>query len=263
MGGCPMTPQERQLVDDLFTRLAALESVPRDAEAERAIAAGLASAPHAIYALVQTVLVQDEALKRANNRIRELEGPSEEAAHDGGFLGNMREAIFGGNGPRGSVPTVRPDAPNAAPVSQIPPQAYQNQGGSFLGTAASAAAGVVGGALLMGGIRSMFGGTHAGAFDPGFNGNNSASPWSGNADSDLARQAGINDVGNSQTAMNDDGGRAGLFGSGSGGAGDTNDHGDTNDNSANDDNGADFGDDSGDFDGDDFGGDDFGGDDGN
>ncbi|MGB9387896.1 MAG: DUF2076 family protein, partial [Pseudolabrys sp.] len=37
-----MTPQERQLVDDLFDRLAQLETAPRDPAAERAIADGLA-----------------------------------------------------------------------------------------------------------------------------------------------------------------------------------------------------------------------------
>ena len=36
-----MTPQERQLVEDLFDRLAQLEKAPRDAEAERTIADGL------------------------------------------------------------------------------------------------------------------------------------------------------------------------------------------------------------------------------
>ena len=61
-----MTPQERQMVDDLFDRLARLETAPREAAAEHAIANGLARAPHAIYPLVQTVLVQDEALKLAD-----------------------------------------------------------------------------------------------------------------------------------------------------------------------------------------------------
>ena len=54
-----MTPQERQLIVELFDRLATLERQPRDPEAERAIAEGLARAPHAIYPLVQTVLIQD------------------------------------------------------------------------------------------------------------------------------------------------------------------------------------------------------------
>src|SRR6202035_3272991 len=54
-----MTPQERELVVELFDRLTALENAPRDTDAERAIAEGLGRAPHGVYALVQTVLVQD------------------------------------------------------------------------------------------------------------------------------------------------------------------------------------------------------------
>src|SRR5579863_10658537 len=72
-GRSSMTPQERQMVDDLFDRLSKTESAPRDPDAVAAIAQGLRVAPNAIYALVQTVLVQDEALKRANSRIQELE----------------------------------------------------------------------------------------------------------------------------------------------------------------------------------------------
>jgi hypothetical protein len=68
-----MTPQERQLVDDLFARLSKVESAPRDPDAVAAMAQGLRSAPNAVYALVQTVLVQDEALKQAHHRIEELE----------------------------------------------------------------------------------------------------------------------------------------------------------------------------------------------
>jgi hypothetical protein len=52
-----MTPQERQLVDQLFERLATLEREPRDPDAERAIREGVARAPNALYALVQTALV--------------------------------------------------------------------------------------------------------------------------------------------------------------------------------------------------------------
>src|SRR5258708_5816260 len=82
---CPMTPQERQLVAELFDRLASLERGPRDPDAERAIAEGFKSAPNAAYALVQTVLVQDEALKRANARIEELEAQfAGETPHEGG-----------------------------------------------------------------------------------------------------------------------------------------------------------------------------------
>src|ERR1043165_9018360 len=69
-----MTPEEARLVTELFDRLATLEDAQRDPQAERLIKDGLRQAPNAPYALVQTVLVQDEALKRADARIRELEG---------------------------------------------------------------------------------------------------------------------------------------------------------------------------------------------
>lgn len=217
-----MTPQEQQLVDDLFDRLAKLETAPRDADAERLIAAGLQRAPHAAYALVQTALVQDEALKRANARIEELQAQlsaDEEPApaqRPASFLNSMREAFTGRAPGRGSVPSVRADAPGyqsqafqspggqPRPGYQMPPPGYPGalgSGGSFLGTAASAAAGVIGGALLLDGIRSMFGHS-AGGYGSSAFGNfagDRTSPWSAGtgsaADSDLARQAGIDHVG--------------------------------------------------------------------
>src|SRR5215468_3566157 len=89
-----MTPQERQLVDDLFDRLAKVESAPRDPDAIAAMQEGLRKAPGAVYALVQTVLVQDEALKRANARIQELEVQTSAAAtpeqRPASFLDSMR-----------------------------------------------------------------------------------------------------------------------------------------------------------------------------
>src|SRR6266576_1041409 len=100
-----MTPQERQLVDDLFDRLSKVESAPRDPDAVAAINEGLRKAPNAVYALVQTALLQDEALRRANARIQELEaGGGAEQQQSGGFLDSMRDAIFGQGQPRGSVP---------------------------------------------------------------------------------------------------------------------------------------------------------------
>ena len=53
-------------------------------------------APNAVYGLVQTVLVQDEALRRADSRIQELEAATAPRANQsGGFLNSMRETIFG------------------------------------------------------------------------------------------------------------------------------------------------------------------------
>jgi uncharacterized protein len=149
-----MTPQEQELIKGLFDRLNQLESQPRDPGAERLIAQGLARAPHAIYALVQTVLLQDEALKLANARIEELQVQTSAAAEpeqrSTSFLDTMREAL-GGRGPRGSVPSVR----TAGGQQSQPATPGFGSGGSFLGTAASAAAGVIGGSLLLDGIRSL------------------------------------------------------------------------------------------------------------
>jgi hypothetical protein len=252
-----MTPQERQLVDDLFDRLAKVEGAPRDPDAAGAIQDGLRKAPNAIYVLVQTVLLQDEALKRAGARIQELEqAHAPEQTQSGGFLDSMRDTIFGKDSqPRGSVPNVPPPVPsrpvwNSGQVlqqtqgqgqgqydqghyDQGPPGQGYGQGGygqggygqgggfgqsygappfggggSFLGTAAAAAAGVVGGSLLMNGIRSMIGGSgHHQAFgDTASSNDRGGSPWSDNSNSSLARDAGLNDIGRS-----DSGSRTGLF----------------------------------------------------
>jgi uncharacterized protein len=168
-----MTPQESELVVELFNRLVQLETAQRDPEAERLIADGLRHAPHAVYALVQTVLLQEEALKRANARIEELQVQTSAAAEPeqppASFLDSMRKAL-GGRAPHGSVPSVRTAGGNQSPgqqpqpgyPQQMPVSGYSGapgfgSGGSFLGTAASAAAGAIGGSLLLDGIRSMIG----------------------------------------------------------------------------------------------------------
>ena len=275
-----MTPQERQLIDDLFDRLSRLENTPRDAEAVAAIAQGLRIAPNAVYALVQTVLVQDEALKRANSRILELEQASASGQGSGqgsgGFLDSMREKVFGPTGQsRGSVPNVPPRAQESRPVwnsgqvmqqaspPPLPPsygQPYGGQpygappsggGGSFLGTAAAAAAGMVGGSLLLNGIRSMMGGQRQGFGDTTTAKEGTATqavtsstnPWSDQSDSPMAHDLGVNDVGSAADHA-DDSSHAGLYDE------------DMNDQAMNDDNHDDMG-----LDSDDFGYDD-GGDDG-
>ena len=215
-----MTPQERQLIDDLFDRLSKLEGSPRDRDAEAAIMEGLRRAPNATYALVQTVLVQDEALKRANARIQELESHGGEQQPSGGFLDSMRDAVFGqGQPPRGSVPNAGRPVWNSGQA--LPPgygqapgygQPYGAQqpppvpggggggGGSFLGTAAAAAAGVVGGSLLLSSIRGMMGGgSHQSFGDTASRsgGIEDRRPWGDQSDSSLARDAGVNDIGSS------------------------------------------------------------------
>jgi hypothetical protein len=247
-----MTPQERQLVDDLFDRLAKVEGAPRDGDAIAAMQEGLRKAPNALYVLVQTVLVQDEALKRANARIQELEqAHADTQQQSGGFLDSMRDAVFGKDSqPRGSVPNVPPPVPNR-PVWNSGQVIQQSQGGgrfdqghydqgygqppygqqpygqgygqapggfggppfggggsSFLGTAAAAAVGVVGGSLLLNGIRGMMGGSHHQAFGDTtvINEGGSGRPWGDQSGSAMASDAGINDIGRSDNAS-----RGGAF----------------------------------------------------
>ena len=174
-----MTPQERQRVAELFDRLAQLESTPRERDAEAAIVEGLRQAPHAPYALVQTVLIQEEALERANARIRELEDSDGSIApRQGGFLDAMREAFSGQpRAPRASVPVTR--RPGTGEPMGAPPGFQQNaaqgaqpqqqigRGGSFLGQAASIAAGVVVGSMVVDALRGQFGGDKASAAESG------------------------------------------------------------------------------------------------
>lgn len=231
-----MTPQERQMLNELFDRLASLENAQRDPEANSAINEGLKRAPNALYPLVQTVLVQDEALKRADARIRELEDElgidREQPAQQGGFLDSMRNTLFGGRERQGSVPSGRPNTaePRAnvwgsgaptqpgygAQPGYVPQPEPAPQGGSFLGTAAATAAGVVGGAMLMNSLRGLFGGHQGmgqgmghGAFNPGGQGGSPWAPSSGGGD--LARQAGIDDIAGGGASRGDSGQRAGLF----------------------------------------------------
>jgi hypothetical protein len=113
----------------------------------------------------------------------------------------------------GAPPGFRSEA--AAPASAAP-QERGAGGGSFLGTAAAAAAGVIGGSLLLDGIRSMFGhGQGAfGAMGQAHAGQ-SQSPWGDSAaGSDLARQAGLDDIGRGPGNFDPDAGARsyGLFG---------------------------------------------------
>ena len=170
----------------------------------------------------------------------------------------MRSALTGRDS-RGSVPSVRPGGqgssgvwgprPDAAPAAQPyggaqpsnqmggqwgggnpqfggPPAGGMmgggmtgGGGGSFLGTAAATVAGVVGGGMLLEGIRSMMGG-HQGigghqAFGDYERTGASPAPWdSGSRGNDeLARDAGVGDIGSGGRSEDHvDSGRAGLFG---------------------------------------------------
>ena len=174
-----MTPEERQLLSQLFARIRDAGQTPRDREAEDFIARAVQDQPYAPYLMAQTVIVQEEALKQAAARIDALEAELKAKEGSGSFLSGTSKSLFGG----GSVPSVgarpaeagrpnpwgqSPGAPRAPmgqamqqPFNQGPlqsPFGQQGAGGGFLRTAMATAAGVAGGALLMHGLQSMFGG---------------------------------------------------------------------------------------------------------
>ncbi len=167
-----MTPDERQLLTELFDRVRSASGNTRDPEAEAFIAEQVRAQPYAPYLMAQAVIVQEEGLKKAVARIEELERnlaqqqQTAAAPASGGFLGS----VFGG-GARGSVPSTgapRPTGPwGAGSVPSVPQPSYAQQqqaaapqGGSFLRNALGMAAGVAGGVLLANSLSSLFSGNN-------------------------------------------------------------------------------------------------------
>ena len=161
-----MQSQERDLISGLFGRIQQFETQPRDPEAEALISSSVARQPAAPYLLVQTVLVQEHALKAAQERIAELEAKAAAAPSAApSFLGNAPKVspwgAQAGGAQAGGAGGGQPARPSMVPSTRSPLQAavapQQAGGGSFLRTAMATAAGVAGGALLFQGISSLMG----------------------------------------------------------------------------------------------------------
>jgi hypothetical protein len=150
-----MQSEERELITGLFGRLQPFESQPRDGEADALIKEGVARQPGAPYLLVQTVLVQEQALKAAQERIAELEAKAGTAPAASGFLGSAPK--IGPWGAPAAPAAPRPSVPSTRSPLQAAVAPQQGGGGGFLRTAMATAAGVAGGALLFEGIRNLMG----------------------------------------------------------------------------------------------------------
>ncbi len=144
-----MTPAERQLIDNLFDRMQRLAPINKDREAEQMIQEGVREMPDAPYLLVQSVLVQEEALRQADAHIRELEARS---SSDVG-----RSFLGGPSLGTGSVPVT---GPRQASQSAPEPSPRDTGQPSFLASALSTTASVAGGMLIADSIRDLFGGHH-------------------------------------------------------------------------------------------------------
>jgi hypothetical protein len=172
-----MTPEERQLIAGLFDRMRNYSLPEKDGEAEVLINEQVRTVPDASYMLVQSVLVQEQALQEAGSRIaaleeqvRRLENAQQRPSGTGSFLGGLfgsRPAAEPARGPSVPVIGARATPPVYAggqpgqPGTQPPAQAAASGGGGFLRTAMATAAGVAGGMLIAGAIRDLISPAHA------------------------------------------------------------------------------------------------------
>jgi hypothetical protein len=150
-----MTPQERELILGVAQRLRTANLTQKDNEAERLILSEIGAQKDALYLLTQAVIVQEQGLRHATERIQQLEANSQQG--HGGFLSNL----FGGGSP---APAPAPPPPA---YSSPPPAGGGSGVGTFLGTAAAAAAGAVGGQLIYDGMRHLFDGPSLSGHQPG------------------------------------------------------------------------------------------------
>ena len=188
-----MDSNDRQAIDGLFSRIAEVErqSGPLDQEANAFIGQKIAAQPTAPYLMAQTIVVQDQALAAAEQRIQDLERQS-----SGRSSGGLFSSLFGGGSqasparhaapansygqqpPQGGYaqaspamgqqppgqPGGQPNSPSNSPWgNQGGVQQGQRAGGGFLQGAAQTAMGVAGGMLLGSAIGSMFSGGEANA----------------------------------------------------------------------------------------------------
>ncbi|MEO0810632.1 MAG: DUF2076 domain-containing protein, partial [Pseudomonadota bacterium] len=164
-----MNADDRQLIGGIFERMQNVQGLQKDADAEAFIHECVRHNPDAAYLLVQSVLVQEHALQKADGRLKELEAKVAElenknaqqsaapATSNNSFIGSRSSTGFGRNNrPASAVP-----AAGNAPWQRAANQDQQNSanrsaGGGFMAQAMTTAAGVAGGMLLASGISSLF-----------------------------------------------------------------------------------------------------------
>ncbi|WP_263144130.1 DUF2076 domain-containing protein [Pseudomonas sp. RIT-PI-AD] len=158
-----MEPTEQTLIDGLFNRLktAEAQAAAPDPQAEAQINSHLAAQPSAPYYMAQVILIQEAALKRLDQRVKQLEAEVAQARakpSSGGFLAGL----FGVGG-RNTAPAPAPasagnwaNAPATPPGAAYPAPNVPSRAGSFLGGALQTAAGVAGGVMLADMLTGLF-----------------------------------------------------------------------------------------------------------
>jgi hypothetical protein len=162
-----MNSEERTLIDGLFSRLHDTErqSCARDAEADAHIAEHVSRHPAAPYYMAQTILIQEEALKRQDQRVKELEAQLAERQQQRPSSGGFLSGLFG-TGAREAQPqsSARPAGWGETRFSQgaaasdprQQPATLPGQGGGFMRGAVQTAAGVAGGMMMAEMLGGLF-----------------------------------------------------------------------------------------------------------
>ncbi|WP_448880181.1 DUF2076 domain-containing protein [Devosia sp.] len=177
-------PEDESAIDDLFERLQNVErnSVQRDVEAERLIRQRLSENPAAAYYMAQTIIVQEAALREAQQRIEALDARQGQ----GGFLGG----IFGSDRPTPAQAPQRGPWGQASDDGNEYDRRRSSGGGGFLAGAAQTALGVTGGLLLGSALAGLFT-TDAQAVEPEApaepqdSGMDDGGDWGGGGDFDI------------------------------------------------------------------------------
>lgn len=159
-----MTPQDAEIIRDVFAKIRAMGPAVDDAEAARAVEAELRANPAAALNLVRVVVglerereslaAEAEALAAELEDLRARTAPQ---PRGGGLFGNAP-------GPWGSGRAAEP-APQPGPWGAQQPSGpwggqAQPQGGGFWGSALRTGAGVAGGLFAFEALKGMFGGGH-------------------------------------------------------------------------------------------------------
>jgi hypothetical protein len=152
-----MDLQEQRLIEDLFARLKSVSAAEKDEDAGRLIRDLISRFPDAPYYLTQSVLVQQQALDRADARIKELEELAQQkrVSEPRGSTSFLGGSSVPQTGRRYADAPSEPERPSASPWT---PSSSPSRSGGFLASALSTATGVAGGMFLADSIRSLFGG---------------------------------------------------------------------------------------------------------
>src|SRR6185437_9800255 len=119
-----MTPDERDMLQELANKVAQTPAPPRDAEAEDFIRKSIGSRPDALYLMTQTVLIQNIALQRAQQQIQELQHASQTPVSTGSsFLGGASARPAGYSQPGNPQSQQQYSAPPPPPPPQYAPPA--------------------------------------------------------------------------------------------------------------------------------------------